>query len=238
MSFSTIPFIFLTQAFVCCLAARRYCPRAFGTVFVLMTLLTLWGIGSAYMAHSDIYQQPRFLAAWPSLWITFIPVMLVLGPMLFVSKFRADVFDLLSATPDYLFVAIQCLRVLAIGGISKSLSGEFAFYYGMYIGIPDMLYGLSGFLVLWLLRKEKCGRNMLITWHLIGCIIIVPFGLVLLQMGLPGPWLTFNAEPSITTIFTYPMALAPTLVVPIFVILNLFSVLKLLGLTKGYARSV
>jgi hypothetical protein len=40
-------------------------------------------------------------------------------------------------------------------------------------------------------------------------------------------------SPSLKTIFEFPMALAPTLVVPLFVIVNLFVALRLIGRLRG-----
>lgn len=90
--------------------------------------------------------------------------------------------------------------------------------------------------------KEKSA----IIINLIGFIIIVPFSLILINMGLPGAMYMIEESPSLKTIFEFPMALAPTLVVPIFVMVNLLVALRLIkrkrtrlhaGPLAGEARS-
>jgi len=64
--------------------------------------------------------------------------------------------------------------------------------------------------------------------NLIGFIIIVPFAVILINVGLPGPLYMIEESPSLKTIFEFPMVLAPTLVVPIFAMVNLFVALRLI----------
>jgi len=72
--------------------------------------------------------------------------------------------------------------------------------------------------------KEKSA----IIINIIGFIIIVPIGMVLINVGLPGVMYMIEESPSLKTIFEFPMALAPTLVVPIFVMINLLVALRLI----------
>ena len=44
-----------------------------------------------------------------------------------------------------------------------------------------------------------------------------------MQMGLPGPLQVFDGPPASEALLVYPMALAPTVVVPIFLMLNLWA---------------
>ena len=53
-----------------------------------------------------------------------------------------------------------------------------------------------------------------------GFVIIVPGGQVLMNLGIPGPWHIIHPTPDMVSMFEYPMALAPTVVVPIFITLN------------------
>jgi hypothetical protein len=53
--------------------------------------------------------------------------------------------------------------------------------------------------------------------------------MILINMGLPGAMFMVEESPGLKTNFELPMALAPTLVVPIFVMINLFVALRLLG---------
>jgi len=57
--------------------------------------------------------------------------------------------------------------------------------------------------------------------------------MVLINVGLPGAMHMIEESPGLTTIFELPMALAPTLVVPIFAIVNLFVALRLFQRLRG-----
>ena len=227
-----LPLLFLAQVGALVFAVRHamvagaVTARAMTVASGLVAALTLWGVASGWLAHEGLYRTPSFLAAWPAVWITMVPVVLVMAPLA-AAPVRDGLRALLDTTPAHWIVALHGLRILAIGGILKGLSGEFALYYALLIGVPDMLYGLSA---LWVARRaarQRIAPRALALWHLAGATIIVPFGVVLLQMGLPGPWRIFAGTPDIATIFVFPMALAPTLVVPLFVCVNLLAALRI-----------
>ncbi len=200
-----------------------------GMTFINITLLliALWGGISTYLAYSNVYQQKWFLTSYPAFWITFITPMIVMIPATLSANARNTIRTIIDTTPLHWIVLFESARILAIGGIIKGLNAEFSPYYAMYIGIPDALYGLSGLLLAILVARQSVGLTMVLFWNAIGAMIILPFGVVLLQVGLEGPWQIFNETPSIITIFEFPMALAPTLVVPIFIVVNLLVVMRL-----------
>jgi len=49
-----------------------------------------------------------------------------------------------------------------------------------------------------------------------------------LNLGLPGVMHMVDESPSMMSVFEFPMALAPTLVVPIFVTINLLVAIRLM----------
>ncbi|MEM9422541.1 MAG: hypothetical protein AAF986_08560, partial [Pseudomonadota bacterium] len=191
------------------------------SLFVLALTLGGWACLAAYLSLDGRLSTPSFLGSWPAFWITFIAPTFVLTPIILFRAYRDQTRKLIDHTPAYQFIAFQSLRVLAIGGIYKGLSGEFSLYYALLVGIPDFLYGLSGIFITLKAKKQEISPTLLAAWHLVGAAIILPYGVVLLQMGLAGPWQVFTASPTIATIFEYPIVLAPTVTVPIFVIVNL-----------------
>ena len=125
-------------------------------------------------------------------------------------------------------MAFEGLRILAIGGIIKGYTGEFSLFYAQFIGIPDFLYGVTTLIAAVLIYKGIWKEKSAIIINLIGFIIIVPIGTILMNVGLPGAMYMIEESPSLKTIFEFPMALAPTLVVPIFVMVNLLVALRLI----------
>jgi len=228
-----IPFLVIAEFFVIWYGSRNAKNNGAITknghrfIIGLVFLLAIWTGVSTMLAITLTYQSSWFLSSWPAFWVTSIAVTIVVTPMMAFKAARNTVRGIIDTTPLYGLVLFQGLRVLAIGGILKSLSGEFALYYGLYIGIPDFLFGLSALVMARLVYQERASDKAVAIWNLAGAIIILPFGMVLLQMGLTGPWQIFTATPTITTIFEFPMALAPTVVVPIFVMMNLFVAMRL-----------
>ncbi len=110
-------------------------------------------------------------------------------------------------------VLIQALRIGALGGIVKGIRGEVTSDFVFWIGIPDFLFGLSALVVGWLLLRKAVGPRVLIAWNLVG------FALIFLPTFIPtSHWMN---EPGFSFIFEYPMVLAPSIVVPTFISLNL-----------------
>ena len=98
-------------------------------------------------------------------------------------------------------------------GIMKGIRGEVTSGYVFWIGIPDFVFGVSALVVGWLLLRKAVGPRFLIGWNLVG------FALIILPTFIPmNYWMN---EPGFIFIFEFPMILAPSIVVPIFISLNL-----------------
>lgn len=234
MKFSMLPLLYLIQ----CLAIYRVTRNTFDSgqisalqkkqIALILAALTLWGGLSTYLGLSGYYQSEGFLGSLPGLWITQIAVSIVVIPWLFSKTLRQGIDTIIDQTPLYLIMGFEGLRVLAIGGIIKGYRGEFSLFFAQFIGIPDFLYGVTTLIAAVLIYKGVWKEKSAIIVNLIGFIIIVPFGSILMNVGLPGAMYMIEETPSLKTIFEFPMALAPTLVVPIFVMLNLFVALRLM----------
>ncbi len=233
MSFSMLPAMLGIQLLLIWLAALRASRLnslpAGGLTFVAITLSVIggWGIISGYLAYNNVYLQKSFLSSWPAFWVTFITPMIIMVPATISVSVRNTIRAIIDITPLHWIVLFEAARILAIGGIVKAINGEFSAYYAIYIGVPDMIYGASGLLLAYFLVGKMTGQFTAIVWNIIGIIIILPFGTVLLQMGLEGPWHLFKETPTIVTIFEFPMALAPTLVVPMFIVVNILVTIRL-----------
>lgn len=241
MGLSMLPFIFLTQLLAIVFAARRATQLSLidrnpkKMIHIGLILQMVWAAASSILAIGGVFQHPRFLAAWPAFWLTFIAVILVVVPWIFSTRIKYALRRLIDSVPLHWIVGFQGLRVLAVGSVVKALNGEFSRYFAFYVGIPDLVFGISAIVMARLVYRKEVGHGMVIVWNLIGATIIVPIGIILLQMGLPGAWHVFSDSPTIATIFQFPMALAPTVVVPIFVMMNLFTAIRLME-RRAWAR--
>lgn len=239
MKFSMLPILFLIQMIVIYWATKntetagKIDSSQRGLVNKILVALGVWTAISSYLGLSGIYQTEAFLGSLPGFWITQIPVLIVMIPWMLSKSVRQATDSIIDHTPLYLIMAFEGLRVLALGGIIKGYKGEFSPLFAKAIGIPDFLIGLLALTGAYLIYKGVWANRAAIAINLLGFIVIIPFGMGLINFGLKGPLYYINETPSLATIFEFPMALAPTVVVPIFVMVNLFVAIRLIQLTKS-----
>ena len=231
MNFSILPILYLVQILVIYRAAGK--THHSGQISVdqtnqinlLLMMLTFWGGLSAYLGVSGYYQSDTFLSSLPGFWSTKIAVLIA------SKSLRQGIDKIIDHTPFHLIMSFGGLRILALGGIYKGYIGEFSAFFAKFVGVPDFLYGVATLLAAVLIYKGIWKEKSAIIINLIGFIIIVPFGMLLINVGLPGPMFMIEESPGLDTIFEFPMVLAPTLVVPLFVMVNLLVALRLM---KGF----
>jgi len=234
MKFSMVPLLYLIQIVAIYRATKN--THVLGQIsasqnkqiVLILAIVTLWGGLSTYLGLSGYYQSESFLSSLPGLWIPQIPVLIVMIPWLASKTLRQGIENIIDQTPLHLIMGFEGLRILALGGIIKGYTGEFSSFFSKFIGIPDFLYGVTTLIAAVLIYKGVWKEKSAIIINIIGFIIIVPFALVLINVGLPGAMYMIEESPSLKTIFELPMALAPTLVVPIFAMVNLLVALRLI----------
>ncbi len=230
MKDSMLPFLFIAQIALIWSAVRR--ARRAGRIsgsqsaslYTVVGLLALWTPISAFLALSGIYTSPAVLENLPGLWVTMVPVVVLMVPWLASVSFRDSINQVIDAVGLHNVVLFEGLRVLAIGGIVKGLRGEFSAELAFYLGIPDLIFGALSLWAGYRLYKGSASLKWVLALNAYGFLIIVPGGVVLMNLGIPGPWHIIHTTPDMVSMFQYPMALAPTAVVPIFVVINSFIV--------------
>ncbi len=234
MKFSMLPLLYLIQI----VAIYRVTKNTYGLgqisarqnkqIILILATLTLWGGLSTYLGMSGYYQSEDLLSSLPGLWIPTIPVLIVMILWMASKDLRQGIDKIIDQTPLHLIMGFEGLRILALGGIIKGYRGEFSLFFAKYVGIPDFLYGVTTLIAAVLIYRGVWKERSAIIINLIGFIIIVPFAVILINVGLPGPLYMIEESPSLKTIFEFPMVLAPTLVVPIFAMVNLLVALRLM----------
>ena len=195
--------------------------------YALVVAWTAWGVASAALALSGAYTSEQFYAMLPGLWIPFIPIVIFATYFALSGPFRNALGKVIDHTPLQWLVYFQALRISAIGTAFETARGRFPVAFELYVGVPDLLFGLSALYVGWRVRRESIGRRGVALWSLAGAVAIVPASNLVAQMSLPGPMMVFATEPTAKALFVYPMVLAPTLIVPLFVLFNLLTALHL-----------
>jgi hypothetical protein len=215
----SIPLVYAALIFVICgsLVYRAKSQAAIdageaSTVYGLFVALLIWVGAVSILGIRGVHVS--LMEEIPLLWQAFVPMVIWMSAFAFSAPFRRALWKIAKATPAHWLVLIQALRIGAIGGVMKGLRGEIASSYVFWIGIPDLLFGLSALAVAWSVQRQWMGGRALIAWNLVG------FSLIVFPTFLPmNYWMN---EPGFEFIFEFPMVLAPSIVVSLLISLNLF----------------
>ena len=194
----------------------------------------LMRVGGGGSSSTRFFECDWFLRSAPILWLPFIvviphTVMLGLGEDIVVAMVRA--------LPLQVFVALQAVRVLAVGSLIKWYYGIFPPAFAWGTAFPDMLFGLSA---VWLLVTQSSSSSspiadnddaFLVRWCVLGIVIILPVGVTILQLGMAPTQLYQSIRAPNRLVFCYPMILAPAVVVPALLCWNATVALALVKTT-------
>lgn len=229
MPWSLIPLLFALQvAFLAryTFFARRdkliTVPETIGLLVGVFSLIGWFGVSWA-LGQAGFYLREGFLKTYPGLWLPMAPVVVVTTAWLIVPGLRSGLPKMLDAVPRESWAWLQVLRIAAIGTLLKTFSGEFPVYFELFVGVPDLIFGVSAVFVALSCRRGTMSAKRFRLWNLIGAgIIVLPAGIII-QMGLPGAMQIFTAAPTTIETLRFPMVLAPSVVVPTFVLFNLLA---------------
>jgi hypothetical protein len=202
-------------------------------VYVYLLWITVYGIVTSILGAHGLYISQDFLRLLPGLWLQLVTVAVCVLPVVWFPAVQEGMRRIVDITPWHWFAYFHGMRVLALGTIYKTISGEFPAYFGIVVGIPDFLFGVSAWWIAWKARRGAISARSFMLWNLIGIIIIVPSAPILLQLGLPGPLHVFTSLPDARAVYTYPMSIAPMIGVPLFVLINLWVAWRLWERGRG-----
>jgi hypothetical protein len=129
-------------------------------------------------------------------------------------------------TSDMQLISMHILRLLGIGAIVKFLQRELPLHFIILGSLPDILFAVSAVALAVLCASGPLDHNLLIGWHLIGFSAFLGAGISMF-FSVPSPLRIFRTNPDTSIVFRFPMLLAPTFTVPLFMIAHLFALVKL-----------
>ncbi len=225
MQISLTPILLAIElAFVFILArhSSRLAPHESNMpVYIYLLWVTTYGIITSILGARGVYISDDLLKWLPGLWLQLITVGVIVLPVVLFKDLRNGLRRIVDNTPWHWFAYFHGLRMAALGTAYKTIIGEFPESFEIFVGIPDLLFGISAF---WIAGKSKRGeiseRGFMI-WNLVGVFVIIQVAPIILQLGLPGPWQVFTSLPDARVVLTYPMSIAPMIGVPLFVLINL-----------------
>lgn len=224
---SSIPVLFAIQCIFligCARSAVRASQATTAAVLVSVSLLT-WGCFSSWFALSGVYDSPEFLELMPGLWLSVVPVVIVAMLIVLFPFVRRGLMDVAMTTSHHRLIGIQAFRVLAIGTLIKTVRNVFPLHIELAIGITDFAFGIASWAIYGAVKRGRISSDALVLFHAVGLLIILLPAQIAIQAGLPGPLQKFSEAPTSEVMFDFPMVLAPSLVVPIFLMLNLLGIL-------------
>ena len=201
------------------IAAAR---RTMNPIYLYLFWIAAYAIVTSVIGARGHYVSDELLMWFPGLWLQVVTVAAVVLPVILFAGVRQSLRRIVDQTPLHWFAWFHGLRIAALGTAYKTSIGEFPAYFEILVGIPDLLFGLSAFWIARRLGRGEIGERGFMFWNLIGAAIIVPSAPILLQLGLPGPLQLFTSLPDARAVFSYPMSIAPMIVVPLFVLTNLW----------------
>lgn len=234
---SAIPFLFAAQVMFLIFIARRAQSLSL-SFWTLVLALVVWGGASASMALAGVYRHPDFLALLPGLWLPATPFLIV-ATLMIVPLVRRTIVRTADTTPAHWLVGIQVLRIFALGTLFKTAQGSFPLHVELAIGLTDLVFGVSALILFAYTRREQVSADALLIWHVVGVLIILVPGELAIQSGLPGRLQAFEyaGSHSSAPLLDFPMVLAPSLIVPLFLLLNLFGAFAAYRSLAGRARA-
>ncbi len=180
---------------------------------VLLFILLFWAGFVGYQTNMGAFTQEQISSMMPGYWMPYIPVVIAVTLMLLFAPLRDGIRRLVDETPQHWLTGIHMLRILALGTLIKASLGLFPERFAWFVGGPDLLFGLSAIAVTLLARRGRLSDDFLMLWHLVGALVIL--------LPIIGLMHIFMHEALFAELWAFPMVLAPALVVPTLVMLNL-----------------
>lgn len=147
---------------------------------------------------------------------TAVPV-LIAGAVLVIPSGRELLLRFIGETPPAAFARIHALRILAIGTLYGWWIGDLPGHFEIPVGIPDFLIGLTAPLMARCVGRDPVRfRRAFAVWNLLGAAVLLQAPLWI-QLSQPGPLHVFSDGPTTAAVLSFPLAVVPTFVAPLFV---------------------
>jgi hypothetical protein len=180
-----------------------------------------WLLASGLLARAGAYHQPSGQAA-PWFGAAVAGTLLVL-----LAATRIPVVARILAAPDTpaRLVMPHTLRVVGVTFLLVMAQGHLPAVFALPAGLGDIATGLAAPFVAWRLAQGS-GRARAVWFNLFGILdLLVAFSIGFLA-GL-GPWQPLAVTPSTEPLSLLPLALVPTVAVPLSLALHLVSLRQL-----------
>ncbi|HEX2034505.1 MAG TPA: hypothetical protein VHS99_10000 [Chloroflexota bacterium] len=205
-------------------AAGRVAPRAAVAVPVTLVLLT-WLALTTVLSAAGTY-LPREGEVVPVIGLAFLAVLG--GAWLSVAFLPALRAVLSRPEAQAGLIAVQVWRVLGLNFLLLMAGGQLPALFALPAGLGDIAIGIAAPFVARRLHQPG-GRSLAVAWNLLGFADLV-MAVTLGSTTTQGVLQRFITTPASELLAAFPMALVPTLLVPLSMALHVVSLRYLLAL--------
>jgi hypothetical protein len=195
-------------------ARRRACVGWLATMAV-------WGGISALLAATDVYLSNT--GAFPLVIAALVPLAASAAWYFGAPSFRHAVRAVIGASPLWLLAAVHLGRFAAMGIFFKWNQGVIPLHYAVLGALPDLAFAISAIGMAPLAALHKVGPRAWKYWHVAGIVVFLTAA-VSMHFSVPGPLWFFHGGATTSLVFRYPVALGPTLTVPLFILFNVLGI--------------
>ena len=197
--------------------------KRIGFILISGVLLIGWFATAVTLARRGFFIGTSF-SFLPNIALLFVPIMAVLTILA-----KSSTFKIITANiPQTGLMAIQTFRIMGVAFLMLYIQGLMPAEFAIPSGIGDVIIGTTAPLMAYLVTTKRSESKILaVIWNIAG------FGELSLAIVLgfstsPTPYQTLALNNPNDLLFAYPLALIPTFVVPLSLILHIFSLRILL----------
>jgi hypothetical protein len=192
--------------------ARSITGREKQISWLVIFVLSSWAFVSSYLAWVDFY-QPETARSVPPLGLVLLVVMI---PMFLALVISPTLRSLLSE--QKWLVVMHTWRVEGVVFIALAFYERVPWLWALPAGLGDILIGISAFFLA-RDRDLKHARRKLLVFNVFG-LLDLAVAVALGVMTNPGRTQVFHTVPSGEMLTRFPLALVPSLLVPLAVVLH------------------
>jgi hypothetical protein len=204
----------------------RVAPRV---AVVTAVVLEAWVVVSALLAAAGAYEQdPVVVQPWIAVAIVGVFAAVLIGA-------RIPAVARALAGPDTItrLTAPHALRVLGVFFLLAMAIGRVPAVFALPAGLGDMAVGVAAPFVV---RRLRAGSRRGVVWFNVLGIVDMAVAVSIGFLSGAGPAQLIHVTPPTDAIGQLPLALVPTVVVPLAVGLHVLSLLRLRGTRKPHVE--
>jgi hypothetical protein len=204
----------------------RTTARSERVAIVASVVLAAWGVLTATLASTGFY-LPIDTKSAPRVGIQLLVALVALALFLATS---ASLRSLL--TNQRYLIRLNVWRLVGAVFLLLMFAGQVPALWALPAGIGDIIVGTEAFWVASRLGKPG-GTRLAVAFNILGLIDLVTA--ITLGIGTsPGPAQLFHTTPTAELLTHFPLALVPTFLVPLAIMLHVISLWQLSG--RSWAR--